>query len=393
MAVEAFYPSGEWFDYNQPGPEFPHPNGIDPRNEGATDFARPTELDVDTGHPLDVYVNITDARKLVDTALADANEGLYKTVTASQAAVVNPPFAPPALPVTQYVRPEGLTPKATSAERTVEPAFKVREATADDLAAMVEIDMRSFSKVYENYGGDEEARRADLTEKFRHRFELLGGKWMPVVTQPGSDGQERIVGFMTTCPTSKDPAEFTSWEDTTDNGRLDGLYDPAGKNAYVVTLSMDPGVKGQRGQNLLFMHQIGAFISEGMNTAFFESRMPGLRNWVRSQCHSAGVEFSTLTDDQKAAYAQEYFGLTRDRKGKQVPYDPLLKVYDGVGCNLLKVLPNAYQDEPSMNFGVLCTYENPLPARLRRSGIASKAVGGLVNLASKSSWLSRKMFG
>jgi len=258
---------------------------------------------------------------------------------------------------------------------------------------MVDIDMRAFSKVYAGYEASEEEQREHLREMFTGRFDMIGGKWMPVVTQRNEAGEDEVVGFMHCCPTNKEPSKFVSWEETTNNGKLDTLYDEDGKNVYVVSLSMDPKVKGQRGQNSLFMQQIGTFIGEGMDTAFFESRMPGLRGWVERRCRTEERDIETLDEAEKLALAQEYFSSTRTRKGKEVPLDSLLKVYARAGCNLLQVLPDAYKDEPSMNFGVLCTFENPLPDWARKSRLLSGAIGGVMKLAAKSSWITRKAFG
>ena len=184
-----------------------------------------------------------------------------------------------------------------------------------------------------------------------------------------------------------------SWEETTDHGRLDTLYKAGGKNGYVVTLSMDPDVKGQRGQNLLFVQQVATMVGENMNLAYFESRMPGLRRWVESRCAATGQSVEDLAEDQKQQLAQEYFGLTRIRDGKEVPYDPLLKVYAGFGCKFSKLVPNAYRDEESMDFGVLCTFDNPLPTWARKSSLVRKAATGAINAFTHSSWLVRKAFG
>lgn len=277
--------------------------------------------------------------------------------------------------------------------KTAEPKFGIRQSTREDIDAMVEIDMQAFSKVYAGYEATEDEQREHLREMFTGRFDMIGGKWMPVVTQRNEAGEDEVVGFMHCCPTSKEPTSFVSWEETTNDGKLDTLYDPEGKNVYVVSLSMDPKVKGQRGQNSLFMQQIGTFIGEGMDTAFFESRMPGFRGWVERRCGREGRDIETLGEDEKNTLAEEYFSATRTRKGKEVPLDPLLKVYAGAGCNLQQVLPNAYKDEPSMDYGVLCTFENPLPAWARKSNIISGAIGGVMKLAAKSSWITRKAFG
>lgn len=279
------------------------------------------------------------------------------------------------------------------AERCGEAKFTVRNATEEDIPTLVDIDLRSFKGVYQGYEGGVELQREDLTKKFMNRFDLLGGEWMPVVTQKDEIGEDEIVGFMVSCPTNKKPSEFVSWEETTDDGSLNSLYDPNGKYAYVVTLSMDPSVRGQRGQNSLFLDQIAKIVKHGIDTAFFESRMPGLRKWVDSKAQERHFDVDSLNESQKMSLAQEYFGLTRERKGKAVPYDPLLKVYAGVGCNFLSVMPDAYQDDESMNFGVLCTYEPPLPQFVKRSPALRRVVSGAIGLAGKSSWLSRKLFG
>lgn len=278
------------------------------------------------------------------------------------------------------------------AECDARPRFNVREAVEDDIPRLVEIDLRAFKNVYQSYGMSDEELREDLIEKFKGRFELLGGKWMPVVTQKDEGGEDKVIGFMTCCPTNKEPEDFESWEKTTDDGKIDTLYNKNGKNMYVVTLSMDPEVRGLRAQNMLFMNQIGVIMEQGVKTAFFESRMPGLKGWVERQCRTEGIDSQMLTADQKMEYAETYFGLTREIKGKKVPRDALLRVYADVGCNLEKVMPNAYKDEPSMDFGVLCTYENPL-GRLGHNRFIGKFAGSVAMMASRSHTITRRLFG
>lgn len=356
------------------------------------------EASVDTGAAAD---ETEKARESVEAAysviapvtrelVVGENLGFPEPVTADGAVVsVVPPT-----PLLGVPKTSTLDRTSHRVERkTAEPKFGIRPSTAEDIEAMVDIDMRAFSKVYAGYDKTEEQQREHLREMFTGRFDRIGGKWMPVVTQRNEAGEDEVVGFMHCCPTNKEPSKFVSWEETTNNGKLDTLYDENGKNVYVVSLSMDPKVKGQRGQNSLFMQQIGTFIGEGMDTAFFESRMPGFRGWVERRCRTDERDIETLGEDEKLTLAQEYFSATRERNGKQVPLDSLLKVYAGAGCNLLQVLPDAYQDEPSMNFGVLCTFENPLPEWARKSRLISGAIGGVMKLAAKSSWITRKAFG
>ncbi len=272
--------------------------------------------------------------------------------------------------------------------------FSVRDAKAKDIAAMVEVDMRSFSRVYEEYGMTEDELRADLTEKFRNRYRLLGGKWMPVVTTKDEDGNERIVGFMVGCPTNKGPADFESWEKTTNNGTLDGLYDPKGNHLYVVTLSMDPSVHDQKGEDQAYMRVVSRMIEERLDYAYFESRMPGFRTWVKyKHCKPQGLDFNQVSQDEEelTRLANHYASLTKVVDGKEVPYDKLLRKYSiDFGCDLNRVAPEAYKDAPSMNFGAVYTFENPLPKN-RRGKIASWMTGRSLGIAAKSTSINQRV--
>ncbi len=279
------------------------------------------------------------------------------------------------------------------------PQFGLRNARARDIAEMVEVDLRAFGGVYkgEGYAGIEELRASKL-EMFTRRFKMLGGKWMPVVTRLDETGKEKIFGFMVACPTSKRPDDFVSWEKMTDDGMLTSLYDPKGKNMYIVTLSMDPSVRGEHGQDQLYARQVANLVERGVEVAFFESRLPGLRSWVKKKCPIDGLEFANLTDANKMTYAERYAFLTREVKGRKVPVDSLLRLYTSdFGCKVQRVVPEAYKDEPSMNFGVLYTFENPLrqieaiPSWIRNSKIAGKIVGKALALVSKSTDLTNRL--
>src|SRR5690606_14294659 len=125
----------------------------------------------------------------------------------------------------------------------------------------------------------------------------------------------KVVGFMTCCPTNKTPDEFESWEKTTNNGTLEGTYDPNGKYLYVVTLSVVP--EGSKGKDMLMANQIGKTITGGY-TAFFESRMPGFRAWARVLAKQEGRTLNDLTGQDLDVLAKRYFGETIERNGKQV---------------------------------------------------------------------------
>lgn len=263
---------------------------------------------------------------------------------------------------------------------------RIRRASFNDLDNLVEVDIKSFDSVYREYEVDEETWKDDLMRKFAGRLHKVK-PWVDIFERDGE-----IAGFMTSCPTNKRPEDFVSWEDTTDDGTLETTYDPNGERIYVVSLSMLPSGSEVKGQNMLFAHQIGRFIRKGYKEAFFESRMPGLLSWAKKYCKDNEVDFNNLTNEQTDVLAQQYFGLKKEIDGKEVPYDRLLRIFASVGCRFVKVAPNAYNDRASMNYGVVCVYDNPLPDFLRNNRIARNVVGGLLQLIARSPYITKKIF-
>lgn len=267
------------------------------------------------------------------------------------------------------------------------PKIVVRDATTDDIDTMVSVDMKAFERVYASYGMSDEELRADLRAKFEQRYQKVGGEWIQLIE---TDGE--CVGFMMCCPTSKSPEEFTSWEETTDGGTLETTYDPDGDNIYVVSLSMLPKGSKINGQDALITRAIGQAIERGYEQSYFESRLPGLRTWVRIQCRREGLSIDELSPGDLQDMAQQYFGLTVEINGREVPRDPLIRMYSEVGCEFVKVVPNAYEDRPSMNFGAVGVYKNPIPDVIRRSRLARKAVGRAVQFMAQYPILTKMVF-
>ena len=285
-----------------------------------------------------------------------------------------------------------------------EPKFKVRKATLADIPRIVEVDMQSFDKVYQGYVAGSDELRADLTQKFTGRLEKVGGKLMPVLERDGE-----IVGVMVCCPTSKRPEDFKSWEDTTDNGTLETTYDPKGENLYVVTLSVLSA--GTQAKDKLFVDQMSKMLGLGYKTAFFESRLPGLKNYARNRANHTGKTLEYTTAEELDKYAIDYYNKTDTIDGKEVPYDRLLRLYDRVGCKIIKLVPNAYRDEPSLDYGAVCVYDgseffdgsllrlklprsnSALPVKLPDNKVTRKSLALAMNLVSKSQKLTTKLLG
>jgi hypothetical protein len=265
--------------------------------------------------------------------------------------------------------------------------IKIRGATEQDIEAMVDLDLRLFNNVYKNYGISAAEHRQELIEKFRGRLARTGGDFIQLLESEGN-----LLGFIIGCPTSKSPADFKSWEDTTDNGTLETTYDPDGEYIYIVSLNSSPTAEKANASNMLQANMIGKMLEDGYKSIYFESRVPGLKKWAKLQCRKRDLDFALLTEEQKNELAQEYFGLTKTVDGKSVPHDPLLRRYRAIGCKLEKIAPNAYQDEMSMNYGVVCVYESPLPQWLQKSKLATKVAGKALRLASHFPKLMAKLF-
>lgn len=287
--------------------------------------------------------------------------------------------------------PERPTPKLNSVQNM---EFKeqtkplLRSFEPKDLEDIVELDIKSFKDVYDGYGKSEEELKEELTETFKKRIELIGQEWTQVLEDRNTG---KILGFLMSCPTSKKPEDFTSWEDTTDDGSLASTYDENGKDLYVISLTTTQNSLG-RYDDMLYAGLMKKGVEEGYRRAFFETRLPGLRNWLQRECEKQGKSLEDLTDEEKYMFAEKYMHLKKQRDGKEVPYDPLLRSFSKMGCDFVKLVPNAYQDEPSLNFGVLTVVENPLPEKIQNIKPIKKMIGKAASYALRSEKLSKVLF-
>ncbi|OGL25977.1 hypothetical protein A3E49_02480 [Candidatus Saccharibacteria bacterium RIFCSPHIGHO2_12_FULL_49_19] len=262
----------------------------------------------------------------------------------------------------------------------------VRSARHEDIEQLVDVDLLAFRSVYRYYDIPPDELKTELLDKFKQRYDRVGNKWITVLER-----DNKIVGFLMACPTSKPPEEFISWEDTTDNGTLKNTYDRNGQFLYVVSLSVTSEGSKLAGQDMLMVDLISKII-EGNYLAYFESRLPGLKRWMLGRCREDGQQIDSLGERQKQEYAEEYFRLNTNLSPGEKPIDPLLKILHDMGSYFSRLVPNAYQDELSMNYGVVATYESPLPSFVRRSPTLRKGIALAVRSISKSNYLTQKVF-
>lgn len=258
--------------------------------------------------------------------------------------------------------------------------FRKRTARPEDLDQLVDVDLLSFRSVYRHQGIPLGDLRADLRAKFHRRMELIGWYWTEVVVS--SSGV--IVGFLTACPTSKDPSSFESWEETTDHGTLANCFDPSGRFLYVVTLSVTPGAVAAGVVNMLYLDVFSKAYSGQIKQAYFESRLPGLRRWIAAQQSPPRRSLDALSSSEIVNYAERYIQTTMVIGNREVPIDPFLRSYAHVGARFIRVVPDAYQDVPSMNMGVLVAIDNRLPTWARELRIPGAIAGGVMRTLGRS---------
>ncbi len=277
---------------------------------------------------------------------------------------------------------------ASAPEVDIKPLPKIREYHSSDLDDIVNLDMESFRKVYSEYDKPVDEIRQELRTQFASRIERTGSQWVHILEDENSG---KILGFLMSCPTSKKPEDFESWENTTDNGTLESTFDPNGENIYVVSLTMASNTFNKGYPDLLYAHLAAKGVELGYSRAFFEARLPGLKRWVQRQCDESNVDFETLTKKDKDQFAEKYFNLKKiDKKGREVPYDPLIRSFSNLGCEFTKVTADAYKDEPSMNYGVVTTFENPLPQHLRPVKPIRHVASSAIKFASNHPSLLKK---
>lgn len=267
------------------------------------------------------------------------------------------------------------------------PKFTTRSVSLNDLDSLVDLDIEAFRSVYDEYDMSREELRDDLRIKFNNRLTKLESDWTTVVEMDGE-----LCGFIMSCPTSKKPEDFESWEKTTDEGTLDTTYDPNGDYIYIVSLTMPRPGCGESPKNMLVVDRIGKLAQSQAKCVYFESRMPGLRDWVSEKFQGQPHKVDSLPEDELQALAEEYKESTVIKNGKEVMRDPHLRMYKSIGCRFVKVAADAYQDGPSMNFGVVTVYDNPLPKALQGNRAASIAAGGLIRSAGRSHKLVKRFF-
>lgn len=256
-----------------------------------------------------------------------------------------------------------------------------RSAREGDHVQLAGLELRAFRDVY----GDDPSpdKVASVQAIFEERIDLLGD-WIKVM----EDEKGQLCGMMVCSPISVDPTNLID-ENMTSNESIHKYYDPDGKNFYIVNLAIDPDAP-KNVRYMLFGAVSTEAIKNGSKTAFFESRLPGLKKW----CAEQGIDTDYVTEAEMDTLAQDYWQLTKtNRKGKEVPVDPLLRIYVQCGSTPIRLVKEAWsKDNPSAGYGVFCKRPIPAPEWVLESPLARKVASRLVGRVSGSNVLMKKLF-
>lgn len=240
-------------------------------------------------------------------------------------------------------------------------AAHVRTAREEDIDRLVDIDLEAFDSSY----GEAAPDRSEVTEMFRRRL-ANAGRWMVVVEK---DGQ--VEGFATAFRTDKPVDQFVSWEESTNNGTLDDRVNPEGKYAYVANMTVNREAGVSSAMDALLLSLMANVIEEGgVEHAYFEARMPGFAEWAATKQDTSNSDIHAL--------AREYADSRRE-DGKRIDWQ--LRMYEGLGYELRRLVPDAFSDAASLDYGAL--FKAAIPAVARAPRPVRQAAAGVMRFVSR----------
>lgn len=244
------------------------------------------------------------------------------------------------------------------------PKPKIREATIDDIDRLADIDLLLFDKAY----GTEKPKKKEVVEMLTQRLNNNPG-WMLVAEINGV-----VEGFFSAFRTDKPLSEFESWDASTASGTLDGVVNPNGKYGYITNMTMKHEAVELGAEDMILAKLFSRGIKAGVDYVYFISRMPYFKRWLDEK----GIE---VDEKNRDALANEYLNLRRE-DGKR--YDPQVRMYEGLGNKMVRLASEAFQDEASLNYGVLYRVPVPPGKRLKKIKPVRMLLGSMLNIASSS---------
>lgn len=192
--------------------------------------------------------------------------------------------------------------------------MKVRLANLEDLAAIMHIENLRYAVQGEGVAAQEQTMRERI---------LLLNQTAPGWFWVAEDATGQVVGYMIAQPTNIQPEKITGWNDHTNNGDLNGSYNPNGENVSIVSLAvLEDAPEGTA--DFLVMESFITWSETGKKRYIFTSEMPGF-----------------LEANQTTGISAEEYWQLKDSKG--APVDWMLKLYyDMGGHQPERLLKNGY---------------------------------------------------
>ena len=203
-----------------------------------------------------------------------------------------------------------------------------------------------------------------------------------LVETVGADWDSVIEGFVSAFPTDISKEDFVSWEVSTADGTLDGKVNKDGKYAYITNMTIMSEAVKLGAEEMLLGYLFAKCVSHGVEYGYFVSRIPSFKRWSRR---------NQIDQENPIALkeAAENYVKLRRRNGKR--RDPELSLYESLGYGLERTVQNAFKDEASLNFGVVCRVDNPFKNRFTDIKPIRLAVGGLLSKISNHPKILKKV--
>lgn len=244
----------------------------------------------------------------------------------------------------------------------------IRNAHLADIDRLVDLEFETFHDIYQENPTEPNAIKDMLLSRFNIIQDL-----MIVGEIEGS-----IEGVMACLRTNRDANQIKSWEETTNYGTIIDSHTPEGKNFYIINLAVTERGSEKNLSDQLIANMLGKFIKSQGSQAQLLSRIPQFSQWIKEN----NVLFDDLSIEKQDNLAQSYTEKTKIVNGKERLYDGVLQRYVTAGAKPIAVLRDGYTDPSSLNYGVLCVYENPLPTCMIKNKAISQLAGKAIQFAS-----------
>ncbi len=265
-----------------------------------------------------------------------------------------------------------------SIEKPSKLKSRIRDAEERDLDRLVELDLMMFDKSYGSSKPPVHEVRDMLAKRMKN---VADGRGKMIVCEV--DGE--VSGFGTYFRTNKPWEEFTTWEESTSDGTLEGVTDPEGKYAYVVNMTVAPKGSKVRGMQKIMANLVADGLKNGVEYGYFVSRIPQLTEWLSAQ----GIDYRSTSEDELDRWAAKYIDTRAiSKKGKEEAIDYELRAYERLGFERGKLVKGGFSDEESLSYGV--TYKAPVPFSSQPKFVR-KMVAFALTTAARSTRIADKL--